>query len=429
MMNVSALRRFILCALMLPALFATSATGETLTLQECLARASAGNRGLKAKVFDQVIAAENVSMATSAWFPRIDFQGGYTSQLDPQSIQISPTQTLATQDATFGFFSFAMTYTLYDFGRREARDSQAALVREVAGDLYRGQEQDLSFQVVRGYFGVLQARHLLRVADEEVTRLNDHLRVARTLYEQGVVTRNDVLQAEVRLAGSRQRRLAAENEVEKGWLLLNYLTAQPESYRADLDESTGMYASLPATDTDDAVDNRPEYLAQQKAVQAADFEVNESKTAYYPEIFLKAGMDYVENSTVTEQALYGATVGFRFNLFEGNATAARLRQSVARRSQNEARLSDLAAQLRLELATARRDASVARERINVTEQAIRQAEENARINTNRYVEKVGTATEVLDAQTLLTQTRVEYAAARFDYQVALARVKKARGEL
>jgi outer membrane protein TolC len=102
---------------------------------------------------------------------------------------------------------------------------------------------------------------------------------------------------------------------------------------------------------------------------------------------------------------------------------------VARQSQNEARLNDLTAQLRLELATASRDARVARERIGVTEQAIAQAEENVRINNNRYVEKVGTATEVLDAATLLTQTKVDYYTSIYDYQVSLARVKKARGEL
>ena len=51
------------------------------------------------------------------------------------------------------------------------------------------------------------------------------------------------------------------------------------------------------------------------------------------------------------------------------------------------------------------------------------------INKDRYQEQVGTATEVIDAQTLLTQIRTENYQAIFDYQVALIRVKRARGEL
>ena len=421
------MRKILLGITLLSLVAAGASHAAPLTLNDCLARAASGNRALKTRAFDEAIAAQSVTLADSAFFPRIDFQGGYTSQLAEQKIQLNTT-SIATQDANFGFFSFTLNYILYDFGRRDARSHHSELLQEATSDLYRSQEKELYLQVVKGYYGILQAKMLLLAADEEVTRLKDHLRVARNLFEQGVVTRNDVLQAEVRLAGSRQRRLSAENEVEKAWLVLNYLTGQPDSFRSDLDE-TAPYASDPEAATNDSIMARPEYQAQVKAVRAGEFDIAENRNAFYPEIFFKTGVDYIENSMVKEQAIYAATVGLRFNIFEGNATSARLRQAVARQSQNEARLNDLTAQFRLELATASRDARVARERIGVTEQAIAQAEENVRINSNRYVEKVGTATEVLDAATLLTQTKVDYYTSIYDYQVALARVKKARGEL
>ena len=421
------MRKILLGITLLSLVAAGASHAAPLTLNDCLARAASGNRALKTRAFDEAIAAQSVTLADSAFFPRIDFQGGYTSQLAEQKININ-NSSIPTQDSNFGFFSFTLNYILYDFGRRDARSHHSELLLEATSDLYRGQEKELFLQVVKGYYGILQAKMLLLAADEEVTRLKDHLRVARNLYEQGVVTRNDVLQAEVRLAGSRQRRLSAENEVEKAWLVLNYLTGQPDFFRSELDESSPFSGDSGAA-TDDTVMARPEYQAQVKAVKAGEFDIAENRKAFYPEIFFRTGVDYVENSMVKEQAIYAATVGLRFNIFEGNATSARLRQAVARQSQNEARLNDLTAQFRLELATASRDARVARERIGVTEQAIAQAEENVRINSNRYVEKVGTATEVLDAATLLTQTKVDYYTSIYDYQVALARVKKARGEL
>jgi len=72
---------------------------------------------------------------------------------------------------------------------------------------------------------------------------------------------------------------------------------------------------------------------------------------------------------------------------------------------------------------------VAKERISVTVTSIKQGEENLRINRDRYQEQVGTATDVIDAQTLLSQIRTEHFQAIFDYEVALARVKRAKGEL
>jgi outer membrane protein len=110
-------------------------------------------------------------------------------------------------------------------------------------------------------------------------------------------------------------------------------------------------------------------------------------------------------------------------------TTSRYRQAVKSRSQAEERLRQMEADFALEYRTAVNDAGVAKQRISVTETSITQGEEDLRINRDRYQEQVGTATDVIDAQTLLTQIRTEHYQAIFDYQVALARVKRARGEL
>ena len=124
-----------------------------------------------------------------------------------------------------------------------------------------------------------------------------------------------------------------------------------------------------------------------------------------------------------------ATFGLKVNLYDGLATTSRLRQAVQARSRNEEKLRDLEERVKLELATAQNDLKVAGARIKVAEKAITQGMENLRITKDRYQEKVGTATEVVDAQTLLTQTRTDYYQSIFDLQVAAARVKRATGEL
>ena len=46
-----------------------------------------------------------------------------------------------------------------------------------------------------------------------------------------------------------------------------------------------------------------------------------------------------------------------------------------------------------------------------------------------YQERVGIASEVLDAETLLVQTKTDYFRALYDYQTAMARLQNALGEL
>lgn len=422
------MHRILLGFSLLSSIFATTAQAGNLTLRDCLAKAATGNYALKVAAHDEKIAAENVAIGKSGFFPRIDLQGGYTAQQEPQAIDFTG-GSFATQDADYAFLNLSLYQTLYDFGRTDARYRRAQAVRAATSFSYAGLEKEVFLQVVKAYYGILQEKKLLLAAEEEVTQMTDHLRVAQNFYEQGVVTRNDLLQAEVRLATSRQHALEEANRLDNGWLYLDYLIGQQADYRADLEEETAIVPPAPAVDPETALTGRAEIKARKKAIEGSKQEVRESKGGYYPELFARLEMDYVQNSKVREQAIMAATVGVKINLFDGLATTGRYRQAVENRSRNEETLRQLQADIRFEYQTAGNDAKVAFERIKVAENSIRQGEENLRINKDRYQAQVGTATDVIDAQTLLTQTRTDYYRALFDYQVAVARVRKALGEL
>jgi outer membrane protein TolC len=409
-------------------MLAVTAHAETLTLADALSKRAVTSQTLKIAVFDEQIAVYNIQANRSGYLPRVDVQGGYTAQQAPQSISV-PLGSFETQDADYGYLSFGIYQTLYDFGRTSARYGRAQATREATRFDYKKQEQNVFLQTVTSYFLILQGQKLLKAADEEVAQMTDHLRVAKVLFEEGVVTRNNLLQAEVRLASSRQHRLEVVNRLDNAWLDFNNQIGDSPESRKELVEDT----SINLIDLDkpalEAVAGRAEILAQRKLLDAGELEVRENKTGYYPELYARAGLDYVQNDKVKEQVIMAATVGLKFNLFDGFATTAHLNQAVSNRSKAEERLRQMETDFALEYRTAVNDARVAKERISVTETSIKQGEENLRINKDRYQEQVGTATEVIDAQTLLTQIRTEHYQAIFDFQVALARVKRARGEL
>ncbi len=409
-------------------LVCSQACAETITLKDCLDRAAAANPDLKVAAYDEQIARENIGVAASGYLPRIDFQGGYTAQQAAQSVVIQNFQA-QTQQADYGFFSASLDQTIYDFGRTSSRYRRAKSLTEATSYDYVARRNDVFLRVVEAYYGVLETKKILGSAEEDVLQMTDHLRVAQNLFEQGAVTRNDLLQAEVQLADSKQRRLAAANNVDNSWLYLNYLTGRPGVYRSGLEDDASLPPLPPHADVQAALSNRPEIKAQKKAVEAAELAVKESRSEYYPEIFARLGIDYVENDMVKEQAIMSATAGLRINLFDGLATTSRYRQSVKTLHRSSENLSLMESGIRLEYETAWNDAKVASDRIDTVRKSISQGEENLRINKDRYQEQVGTATDVIDAETLLLRTKTEYYKAVFDYQVALARVRKALGQL
>ena len=422
------MRKIVMCCLLLCMAIGT-ARADVLTLQDCLSKAASANRALKVTAYEEKKGAEGVTVARSGFLPRIDLQAGYTTQYEAQTIK-TPTGSFATQEPDYGFLSVALNQTLYDFGRTAARSRRSVLLREAAALEYAGQAKNIFLEVVQTYFGILESRKFMQTAAEEVEQRKEHLRVAANLFEQGVVTRNDLLQAEVKLADSRQRHLDATNRMENGWLLLNFLTGMPPQHRAELEELP-VITKVPAEKATPktAVASRPEIAILRKARDAAEADISESRSGFFPELYARLGIDYLENDKVEHPAVYAATVGLRVNLFEGFATAARLRQAVQNRSQAEERLRLEEERIRLELQLAENDAKVAAERIGTLEHSIRQGEENLRINRDRYSGQVGTATEVLDAQTLLTQIKNDYHRAKYQYEVAEARKLHALGML
>ncbi|HEX7503737.1 MAG TPA: TolC family protein, partial [Syntrophales bacterium] len=90
-------------------------------------------------------------------------------------------------------------------------------------------------------------------------------------------------------------------------------------------------------------------------------------------------------------------------------------------------LTNVKDQISLEVKNAWLAVKEAEKLIAVTQTSIEQAEENYRINQERYREQVSRMTDVLDALTLLTFARASYSNALSDYQIALAGLERAMG--
>ena len=74
-------------------------------------------------------------------------------------------------------------------------------------------KQDIVLQVRVGYFTVLTTERFVEVARQAVKQFEAQLEVSKAFFEVGLIPKNDVLQAEVRLANARQAAIKAENDV------------------------------------------------------------------------------------------------------------------------------------------------------------------------------------------------------------------------
>jgi outer membrane protein TolC len=167
---------------------------------------------------------------------------------------------------------------------------------------------------------------------------------------------------------------------------------------------------------------RPEVLIADETVRSLELERRSKKADYYPKFFVRGSYDYLQNRYQTPDANWSLVLGLGINLFSGGSTKAEIRKLEYQKMRLLEEKDNLIDGIKLELKKYLLHSRSAKERIEVTKDAVQQADENLRINRVKYEEGVGTATDVLDAVTLLTVAETNYYKAIYDLSRAEAAV-------
>jgi outer membrane protein TolC len=405
---------------------------ETLDLKEALRLAWRANPTLQISRLHALIAGEEVVRARSGFLPTMKSEVSQT--INDNEIQVKiPAGTIP--GGPMGALSFPTTnrnywssktvidQTIFDFWGTPSR-YQAAILGKSASLLDTAKTRDDIFlNVSQGYFRTLRAQKLEVVAQQEVVDLKAHLKIARDQYEFGVVTYNDVLQAEVTLADAEQRLIVAKTDTIDIRSALNKVLALPISARPVLKDEkleTRPWTLEEATDT--AVKQRSDLKASADRIQQQEKVVTQTRAQYFPRIYAQAGLNYQQNSFMLHDTQWFGIFGMQWTLFSGLDTKAQVSQARLKVNQLQEQHRDLGDQVRLDVQNAYLKVKQTADQIRTTEKAVTQATENLRLNEERYKEAVGTATDVIDADTLLTRTRVNYWTAIYDHQMAKAQL-------
>jgi len=295
---------------------------------------------------------------------------------------------------------------------------------------------DLILSVKESYFNILRADKGVEVGRMDVESRESHVEVAKNFYDVGIIPINDLLKAEVELADSRQALVKVENAAGLARSSFNRLLARPVNLPVEVEP---MWTYVPeGVDFDEAMNRalkqRPEIKLVDIGLQQADQQIRLAKSKYYPEIsfvydYIKEGDEWdVSGSEFHDPHYWQATAVLSWTFWEWGKTGAAVREKLSAKKQLLMSTSSLVDGVSLEIRQAALELDQTEKNIPTTKKAVEQAEENLRVNQERYKAQVTTMTEVLDAQTLLTQARVNYYSALIDHHVAKARLQRAMGE-
>lgn len=420
---------------------------EVMTLDECLKIAMTENPGLHGA--DEAVegARWSARSAFKDFLPKATMEYMYY-RMDDEPTYSTPAGQVITrlpavitpqtyQAGTLDNYTLTTTIsqTLFAGGALVSQYRQARLGLDVA-EISRVQARmDLALQLKQTYYGVLQAEKGLDVARQSVKQLEELLKNARSFYDVGMAPKNQVLEAEVRLAEAVQQQTEAEHNLLYAKAALNVLLRRPMDTPVLIED---IMCPRPIVRTMDecltiALGRRPEILSAEKQIKVGLEQINSAQSGYFPSVAVsynhtKKGEEWdVSGDEYHEGSEWNVAAVAQWEVFAWGQT--RDQVQAARAALNQYKMALLQAKdgVKLDVKQSYLSLQAAAKNITVAKKAVEQAEENYRMSTERYREQVATSTEVTDAETLLTSARTNYYNSLYSFCLAWASLERAMG--
>jgi outer membrane protein TolC len=170
--------------------------------------------------------------------------------------------------------------------------------------------------------------------------------------------------------------------------------------------------------------DRPDFKALQTGMESYDMMIRSSKMSYLPRLNAFASWQWNDKSMFGFDAnAYLAGVRLSWNIFNGNRTKNTISQQQLEKEKLARQLDQQKREAQLQINHARRQLSDASFVMKQQELAVEQASESLRVVQNRYAQGLVKTTDVLMAQTQLSQQKMAYVREVFNYNLAAASLR------
>jgi len=376
-------------------------------------------------------ARAKLEQAQAAFHPQLSVESGYmrtdNAMLAFGAIlnqrRFSPTLDFNDVPAVDNFVVRGVVRVpLYTGGANVAGRQAAEKNERAARYMAEATRESLALEAARIYFAVQKARAFVKAAAAAVSAFDHNLEIARRRAAQGTILENEILDVEVQRAQAQEGLIRARNAEAAAQSALGALLG--------LDAAVEVGSEIPRLSVPDLAEarRRAELLSLESARAAAEAQMRQAQSGWYPQLNLVGGGEYNRGWRMDgEGGAYQAGVIAEWRLWDGHLTRARMREACAAVDEVREQLRKAEAGVRLEVEQAALNLKDADERLTVSRKAVVQAAASAALTRKRFEQGLTLATQVIDSQTALTAAQMRQAEAEADRNVAVAALRRAMG--
>jgi len=331
----------------------------------------------------------------------------------------------------------AVQELVYGGGKLQYAKESTRLLADVARLDADKSKEEITYAVINTYYNLYKVEQSRKVIDQNLESIAAQIKQAQRFFEQGIVTKNDVLRFQLQQANVTLTQL----DIESNRKIVNYnldiLLGLPEDTEVKITDpsaglkaagSLGEYIGL-------AMANRQELKQLDVQNKIADYNVKTIKANTLPTVGVGANLYYINPSgnfiPPANQYLMPVTLGATVSWNIASLWTNRNKVSEAKIQQSEITLQKdvLSDNVKTDINRNFQNYQVAINKIQVLETSIAQATENEKLLASKYKNNVASVTDRIDAETLLYQAKINLEIAKADAGLAYYTLLKSTGKI
>ncbi len=278
----------------------------------------------------------------------------------------------------------------------------------------------IRFEVRKAYMMLQLSYKMHRTLLESKETVLANKKVIDNYYNNGLIQKSDVLYMDVRINEIDAQIQFAKSNIQNASDYLFLLLNEDSNGKIFQPTEELEYHSAIFDDNPQLNQGRKDLQAYEKSLEAYDWLMKSSKSKFLPRLNAFGSYE-IHDYKPWEFGGKGYLLGLQlsWNLFDGLKSKSEQATYDAEKNKAIAEIDQYTQQSQLELKQAVRQIADADFKVTTAESAWEQSKEAYRIRKNRYDQGLEKSSDLLTAETLMSQKELEYHQAIFEYNTAL----------
>lgn len=412
---------------------------KKLTLQEAIQLGIENSKNLKLSQNKIDEALANLEVVKDNALPTAKVNLIYNhAEIPTNQLQIGGADAINLPKRADAYLATAAVEQLvYGGGKLKYAKESTRLLSDVARLDADKSKEEVSYAVINTYYSLYKVAQSKKVVEQNLASIASQLKQSQRFFDQGIVTKNDVLRFQLQQANVTLTQL----EIESNRKVINYnldiLLGLPEDTEVEITDpnAEGMAVTPLSNYMDMAFANRQELKELDLRNKVAEIDIKSVKANTLPTVGVGANLYYINpsgnfipsNNQYIVPMTLGATVSWNIGTLWTNkhkVTEARVQQKNV-----VIQKEILTDNVKTDINKNYQSYQVAMSKIKILETSIAQATENDRLLESKYKNNVASAIDRIDAETLLYQSKINLEIAKADAGIAYYTLLKSTGKI